>query len=62
MNLCSFNHEEIVYLSRQCPLCVTTETIEELENKLDDQMTEIETLKEEIEELKSAEDVPEEEK
>lgn len=34
MNICSENHEEIVHDSRNCPLCIATEEINDLESQI----------------------------
>ncbi len=46
MDLCSFQHEEICYESRNCPLCEANNTIEELKEQVKNLEKEIENLKE----------------
>lgn len=36
MDICSFEHEEICYESRECPLCAKIEECEDLEKTNDD--------------------------
>lgn len=42
MNICSDNHEEIVYIGRYCPLC-------DVASELDDAKDQIKKLKEKLE-------------
>jgi len=45
MDICSYEHDEIVYDARYCPLCEAQEKIAELEKELDetrDQLSEAE--------------------
>lgn len=45
MNICnSRNHEEIVFDSRECPLCVSLDWIEELESKMEDIKEKLENM------------------
>ena len=46
MNLCSNGHEEVCYEARTCPCC---ETIQAMQNDLDDKDTEIKDLKGQVE-------------
>lgn len=36
MNICSNNHDEIVYESRECPLCKVISELNELEDIMND--------------------------
>jgi cell division protein FtsB len=47
MDLCSSNHDEIVYIGRRCPVCDLKEEVEKFEE-------ENSTLKQRIEELENA--------
>ena len=46
MELCHYQHEEIVYLGRDCPLCKAL-------GKIDDLKDELHTAKDEIDALES---------
>lgn len=45
MNLCSENHDEVCYETRDCPACVKVEEIEVLEATISALREEIKTLK-----------------
>lgn len=51
MDVCGDNHDEIVYTSRNCPLCETLEVNTELEGKVAEMEGEISDLKYEINNL-----------
>lgn len=34
MDICNFNHEEIVHIGRNCPLCDAQDSIKDLENDI----------------------------
>ena len=42
MQICDdFNHEDIVYTGKNCPLCEALEQIKELEEQLEEQVKEL---------------------
>jgi len=51
MEICSIQHEEIVFERGTCPLCSANEKIEKLERENEDYEKEIVELKDEIKEL-----------
>ena len=50
MDVCARNHDEIVYDSRHCPLCEAKDEIEDLNNYLQENDTEIAELQKALEE------------
>lgn len=55
MDICSRNHETIVYDSYDCPLCDKIKELETHERDIDKLNDEIEDLKNKIEELNNKE-------
>lgn len=62
MYICNEKHEEIVYQGFGCPLCDLMDTVNKLEDEIEDRGIDIETLKEKIEELEYIEETPKESK
>ena len=54
MNLCSCNHEEICYESRNCPLCEKINEVEDWEKENSAMSEKISVLESEIIELENA--------
>jgi len=50
MNLCSYNHEEICYEGRDCPLCLMVQEYDETISDLETEIKELQERNEELEE------------
>lgn len=51
MEICSYNHEEIVYDSKKCPLCQLEDVVQECQEDIKNLTTALENASKELEKL-----------
>lgn len=51
MEICSDNHDEIVFESRYCPLCACIEELDDMKTQVDDYYIQLEAIQDKYTEL-----------